>query len=74
MKHLEDPCAIHPCTPGRYSDLGRLYARQAVRQYRGPLTLALSLRERERRRLRLQHLLDQPIGFCHMPVHEEGER
>ena len=40
----------------------------------GPLTLALSRREREGRLLGLQHLLDHRIGFCHVPVHEEGER
>ncbi len=40
----------------------------------GPLTLALSRREREQRLLCLQHLLDQRIGFRHLPVHEEGER
>lgn len=39
----------------------------------GPLTLALSLWEREGRLLFLQHLLDQRIGFRHVPVHEEGE-
>jgi hypothetical protein len=40
----------------------------------GPLALALSQRERERRLLCLQHLLEHCIGFCHVPVHEEGER
>ena len=40
----------------------------------GPLTLALSRREREGRLLCLQHLLDHRIGFCHVLVHEEGER
>jgi hypothetical protein len=37
--------------------------------------LALSRRrERGQRLLGLQHLLDQRIGFCHVPVREEGER
>jgi hypothetical protein len=40
----------------------------------GPLTLALSRRERGQRLLGLQHLLDQRMGFCHVPVREEGER
>ena len=40
----------------------------------GPLTLALSRRERGQRLLGVQHLLDQRIGFCHVPVREEGER
>ena len=40
----------------------------------GTLTLTLSRRERERRGLCLQHLLEQRIGFCHVPIHEEGER
>ena len=38
-----------------------------------PRTLTLSLRERGQRLLCLQHLLDQRIGFRHVPVHEEGE-
>ena len=40
----------------------------------GHLTLTRSRREREGRLLCLQHLLDYRIGFCHVPVHEEGKR
>ena len=87
MNHLEDPCSVHPCAPCRYSGLAMsTYVRPpcdvasvpaAERDEAipwGSLTLALSRRERERRVLCLQQLLEQRIGFYHVPVDEEGER